>query len=218
MMDRHQISPFLQSEVLTLGRELETASLKMEPAAVSSRTPRRYSLRAQRREKRDVSAPHIRAFTLALKLALDRFRGNALPLYPISPIEAALLPLGMISNSSCDLFWFLEWILKSERVMEYRIGAVHTVQHNSQRGRYGVGVFSVILVGLENRRGIQNWLKIQQTGPDRQGTVTLATTKEALDKGDLRPYVESRDNFRIGEDTLPVTRFAREMTDLWVLR
>jgi len=123
--------------------------------------------------------------------------------------------------------------------MEYRIGAVHTVQHNSQRGRYGVGVFSVILVGLENRRGIQNWLKIQQTGPDSsvliffcflsvvlnlgcwchkgQGTVTLATTKEALDKGDLRPYVESRDNFRIGEDTLPVTRFAREMTDLWVL-
>ncbi|KAF9504523.1 hypothetical protein BS47DRAFT_661415 [Hydnum rufescens UP504] len=40
---------------------------------------------------------------------------NALPLYPVSPIEAGLLPLGVISHSSCALAPFLDWILKSGR-------------------------------------------------------------------------------------------------------
>jgi hypothetical protein len=97
---------------------------------------------------------------------------NALPLYPIGPIEAALLPLGVISNSSCALFPFIEWILKSERVMEYRIGAVRTVQLYFRDSRLPVFLDSqgwddvFILVAMENRRRIENWLKIELSGPD----------------------------------------------------
>jgi hypothetical protein len=79
-----------------------------------------------------------------------------------------LLPLGVISNSSCPLLPFIEWILKSERVMEYRIGAVRTIKLCHQWGsRDPKGqVFGFILVGLENRRRIENWLKIGLSGPD----------------------------------------------------
>jgi len=215
MIDRHQISSFLQAEVLTLGRELETASLKMKPAAVSSKTPRWYSLHTQRCEKHDVSASDIRVFAQDLKLALDQFRGNALPLYPISPIEAALLPLGVISKSSCDLFFFLEWILKSKRVMEYRIGVVRTVQLNFQLVGWGASGFFFLLVGLENRRHIQNWLKIELHSPYMQGTVAFRTTKEAFDDESLN--ISSKYVLHIGEDMLPVTRFARQMTDICIL-
>ncbi|KAF9504762.1 hypothetical protein BS47DRAFT_1401066 [Hydnum rufescens UP504] len=35
-------------------------------------------------------------------------QANVLPLYPVSPIEAALLPLGVISDSSCALSSFIQ--------------------------------------------------------------------------------------------------------------
>ncbi|KAF9513215.1 hypothetical protein BS47DRAFT_1362560 [Hydnum rufescens UP504] len=55
-----------------------------------------------------------------------------------------------------------------------------------------------------------------ETAPDLKGlgTVTFATTMEALDEGDEHSYVESRDSLRTGEDTLPMTHFSGEMTDL----
>jgi len=72
----------------------------------------------------------------------------------------------MISNSSCGLVPFIEWILKSESVMEYRIGAVRTLQFYLRRAyrkvleiRHEWG-FVFILLGLEDRRGIENCLKI----------------------------------------------------------
>ncbi|KAF9508218.1 hypothetical protein BS47DRAFT_244766 [Hydnum rufescens UP504] len=206
-MDRPQISPLLQSEVLMLGRRVETASLKMKPAATSSKAPKWYSLRMKRREEHGVSAPDIDAFMLDLILALDQFRGNALPLYPISPIEAGLLPLGMVSNSSCALSPFLEWILKSERVTEYRLGAVHTVQVHDRwlLGKtLGDWDYSFMLVGLENGRRIENWLKIELHGPDMQGTVTFGTTMEALSEGLPRRGDRS---VRMADYWLPVTGF-----------
>jgi hypothetical protein len=80
------------------------------------------------------------------------YQANALPLYPITPIEAALLPLGMISNSSCALLPFIDWILKSESVMEDRIGVVRTI-HVYHRERLGVSQerwdYCFILIGLD---------------------------------------------------------------------
>ncbi|KAF9506166.1 hypothetical protein BS47DRAFT_1353057 [Hydnum rufescens UP504] len=128
-------------------------------------------------------------------------QANALPLYPVSPIEAALLPLGVISNSSCALSSFIEWILKSES-NEHRIGAVHTVQLYS-RPRIPDGRWNqrFMLVGLENGRQIENWLKIELSGPDR--AVTFGTTKETLHEG-----------LREEQDSLPVTRFACKIQDV----
>ncbi|KAF9504756.1 hypothetical protein BS47DRAFT_1354781 [Hydnum rufescens UP504] len=212
MIHQSEISPLLQYEVLMLGRELETASLKMRPAAASDEAPRRSSIHPKQHGEHGGNGPDIRAFTQDFKLALDQFRVNALPLYPVSPIEAALVPLGIISNSSCALLPFIEWILKSERVMEHRIGAVHTVQlyyrHDVDRTRWDK---RFILVGLENRRRIENWLKIELSGSDRvEGTVTFGTTEATLDEG----LIASEDvTIYSAEDTLPVTRFARRIKD-----
>jgi len=183
MMHRDQISPLLQSQVLMLSRELETVSSKMAPAASSKEAPRRHFFHRRRREEHGGDAPDIRAFTLNLKFALDQFRRNALPLYPISPIEAALLPLGVISNSSCALSLFILWILKSERIMEYRIGNVRTVHlYNTWTlGPQSWDIsFRFMAVGLENRRHIENSLKIDLNYPNMEGTVTFATTPDAL--------------------------------------
>jgi len=216
-MDRPQISPLLQSELLMLGRRVETASLKMKPAAASSKAPKWYSFRTKRREEHGVSASDIDAFMLDLILALDQFRGNALPLYPISPIEAGLRPLGMVSNSSCALSPFLEWILKSEREMEYRIGAVHTVQvynrpffGNTFEETLGRWDYSFMVVGLGNGRGIENWLKIDLSGPDMQGTVTFGPTWEALSEG-IR-FIENR-SVHMADYWILVTDFVRLCQD-----
>jgi hypothetical protein len=89
-------------------------------------------------------------------------QANALPLYTISPIEAALVPLGLISNSSCAFLPFIDWILKSERAMEYRIGAVRTMQYCIlERARQKRRTPTFLLVKLENGRQIENWLKIE---------------------------------------------------------
>jgi hypothetical protein len=93
------------------------------------------------------------------------YQRNALPLYPISPIEAALLPLGVISNSSCAISPFIQWILKSERIMVYQISNVRTL-HIYYRGTLVPPSWKLrfVVVGLENRRHIENWLKIELNG------------------------------------------------------
>ncbi|KAF9504753.1 hypothetical protein BS47DRAFT_616696 [Hydnum rufescens UP504] len=68
-----------------------------------------------------------------------------------------------------------------------------------------------MLVCLENSRQIENWLKIELSGPDTQGTVTFGTTKETLHEGlpSLSDFVA-----RIAEDTLSVTRFSHQIQDI----
>ncbi|KAF9513181.1 hypothetical protein BS47DRAFT_1344572 [Hydnum rufescens UP504] len=208
----------------------------MRPAAASDEAPRRSSIHAKQHREHGGNEPDIRTFTQDFKSALDQFPAccctlgiheylltvctvnnqvNALPLYPVSPIEAALVPLGIISNSSCTLSPFIEWILASERVMEHRIGAVHTVQLYYRRGAGRTRWDKrFILVGLENRRRIENWLKIELSGPNMEGTVTFRTTKATLDEG----LISLEDvAVRPAEDTLPVTRFARRIKDVCVL-
>ncbi|KAF9513078.1 hypothetical protein BS47DRAFT_1344594, partial [Hydnum rufescens UP504] len=211
MMHGDQISPLLQSQVLMLSRELATVSSKMAPAASSKEAPRRHFFHPKRREERGGNPPDIRAFTLDFKLALDQFRRNALPLYPISPIEAALLPLGVISKSSCALSPFIQWILKSESIMEYRIGNVRTVRWYyrwSPRPRTSSGNYRFMVVGLENRCHIENWLKIDLSRPNMEGTVTFGTTPDTLNEG-----LPADRSLRLPDDTLPVTHFAQKIHD-----
>jgi hypothetical protein len=164
---------------------------------------------------------------------LSTIQRHGLPLYPISPIEAALLPLGVLSNSSCALLPFIQWIVKSERIMEYRIGNVRTL-HLYRRRNLGRDSWKqrFMVIGLENRRHIENWLKIELSGPDSsvfifsgafvwhvahylgrwvskvEGTVTFGSTPEALNES-LRAFR----SVRFPDDTLPVTRFAQKIQD-----
>ncbi|KAF9508220.1 hypothetical protein BS47DRAFT_1350676 [Hydnum rufescens UP504] len=78
MMHRYQISPLLQSEVLMLSRELETASSKLKPTVASTETPKSYSFYTRGREEHDGNTPDVRAFTLDLKFALDQFRRRSM--------------------------------------------------------------------------------------------------------------------------------------------
>ncbi|KAF9504759.1 hypothetical protein BS47DRAFT_1354789 [Hydnum rufescens UP504] len=212
MMHRNEISPLLQYEVLVLGRELETASLKMNPTGASDEAQRWKSLRIKPREAQCRNPLDIRVFTQDFKFALDQFRANALPLYTVSPIEAALLPLGFISNSSCALSVFIEWILKSERVIEDRIGSVRTVELylKKRRSTPREGWSQrFILVGFENKRRIENWLKIQLSAPDLEGGVAFGTTKESLHEG----LGDPANSLHLAEDMLSMTRLSRKIKD-----
>ncbi|KAF9503728.1 hypothetical protein BS47DRAFT_1369324 [Hydnum rufescens UP504] len=202
VMHRSEITLLLQSEV-----ELATASLKMKLIAAPDQAPRQKSLCTRPHEEHGSNAPDIRVFTQDVRSALDQFCKNALPPYTISPIKATLLPLGLISNSLCALLPFIDWILKYERAMEYRIGAMHTIQcchrleHALQRGWNPM----FILIRLENGRQIENWLKIEG-----EGIVTFGTTKESLCEGLGQETV-----FRILGDTLLVTQFAQEIDEVY---
>ncbi|KAF9504758.1 hypothetical protein BS47DRAFT_616737 [Hydnum rufescens UP504] len=79
VMHRSEISPLLQYEVLMLGRELETASLKMRPAATPDEAPRGHSIHAKQPKEHAGNEPDIRAFTREFKLALDQFRVGPFP-------------------------------------------------------------------------------------------------------------------------------------------
>ncbi|KAF9503727.1 hypothetical protein BS47DRAFT_776173 [Hydnum rufescens UP504] len=180
----------------------------MKLIAAPDQAPRQKSLRTRPHEEHGSNAPDIRVFTQDVRSALDQFRKNALPLYTVSPIEAALLPLGLISNSSCALSPFIDWILKYERAMEYRIGAVRTIQccHRLERALQRGWNPTFILVRLENGRQIENWLKIEG-----EGIVTFGTTKESLCEG-----LGGRETvFRIPGNALPVTRFAQEIDEVY---
>ena len=155
---------------------------------------------------------------------------TALPMYGISPIEVALHPLGIISHSSCGLEPFLDGILNYKRVMEYRIGTVHTVERYIKQ-RIHHPLLDYVLFQLVNERGVENWIRLGLDKPiswvspystfnctgrvltfnrccqwKDGASVSFATTKEALTRnmtrnGGLSTTVEV---------TLPVTGLARQ--------
>jgi len=95
---------------------------------------------------------------------------TALPLYPISPIEVALHPLGIISHSSCGLEPFIDGILNFERVMKYRIGVVRTLQSRLVRARsikrYLYPPSRLYLhFQFVNGRGFENWVRLELDKP-----------------------------------------------------
>ncbi|KAF9518017.1 hypothetical protein BS47DRAFT_426789 [Hydnum rufescens UP504] len=99
-MESYQFSDDLQHQLRRLGRELHAISLRMKKSG-SSTINRRLSL-----SKRNENVNNA----------------TALPMYPVSTIEAVMRSSGIISNSSCGLIPFLDWILQSEEVADDRIG------------------------------------------------------------------------------------------------
>ena len=97
---------------------------------------------------------------------LVHHQDNALPSCPVSPIEAALIPLGMISNSSCTLSPLIEWMIESERTIDDRIGAVRHIELYSRTNFRRPSDFTFLVVGLENGGTIWNWLKIEMDDTD----------------------------------------------------
>ena len=82
------------------------------------------------------------------------YQETAMPLYAVSLIEAALHPLGIISQSSCGLMQFLDAIFDFERFMEYRIGVVRTIEAEVS------GKQSFFFFQLMNERGVENWVRL----------------------------------------------------------
>ncbi|KAF9515334.1 hypothetical protein BS47DRAFT_1342049, partial [Hydnum rufescens UP504] len=94
-------------------------------------------------------------------------------------MEAAVRPLGIVSNSSCALLPFLDWVLQSRQVMDHRFGLIRTVRvcwrgYSVSRSRHRVHdsnpsakpelrIYDLVHVGLLNGRGIENWLEIEIT-------------------------------------------------------
>ncbi|KAF9515318.1 hypothetical protein BS47DRAFT_791368 [Hydnum rufescens UP504] len=118
-------------------------------------------------------------------------------MYSVSTMEAAIRPLGIVSNSSCSLLSFLDWVFSHRRVMDYRFGRIRTVRYCYRRYRVSrsqhrvrdssVGPplrrYGFLHVGLLNERRIENWLEIETTATSTRGTVAFSPTNEALVRG-----------------------------------
>jgi hypothetical protein len=100
-------------------------------------------------------------------------------MYTISTMEAAIRPLGIVSNSSCGLLPFTNWI-RTARDVDYRFGLIKSIRlchrkYRAKKPRYRrypyapsfndpMGVCEFLHVGLLNERGIENWLEIEISG------------------------------------------------------
>ncbi|KAF9506459.1 hypothetical protein BS47DRAFT_1352731, partial [Hydnum rufescens UP504] len=114
-------------------------------------------------------------------------------------MEAAVRPLGIVSNSSCALLPFLDWAVQSRQVMDHHFGLIQTLRlcgrgyrvSRARRRVYDsnpsaeprVRKYIFLHVGLLNARGIENWLEIEITATSTQGIVTFSPTNEALVRG-----------------------------------
>jgi len=204
-MRRHDISPALRSQVLTLGRELHNASVKFKAGQLQDESPppRSFFIKQKRPDRPEGNTHGMVAFTQNFGLALDRYRDIALPMYAVSPIEVVLFPLGIISHSSCGLVPFLNGILDFEQVMEYRVGVVRTIEFSSKYGRVPIGRY--LLVQCVNGRGVENWVRLELHKPIDGASVSFANTKQAL----TQHFRWSPRTIAV-EDTLPVTSLARQ--------
>jgi hypothetical protein len=95
-------------------------------------------------------------------------------MYTVSTMEAAIRPLGIISNSACGLLPFIDW-LRTGRDIEYRFGLIQSIRLcyreyiiEEQPLHYhsppSTLVCQFLHVGLLNSRGIENWLEIEAAG------------------------------------------------------
>ena len=101
----------------------------------------------------------------------------ALPLYAISPIEAVILSFGLISisNSYWDLDKFIDWILDHQRLVDSRFGFVQSVHIyreyvGGEENNTPWLTEESIVMGLENNRGIQNWVRVRIMEGSRERT------------------------------------------------
>jgi len=187
-IERHLFPADLEHQLRRLSRELRTISQTMTQSVSSAVAGRRLG-------HSENTGGNVVVFARDFSLFLDRFRLVALPMYTISTMEAGMRPLGIVSNSSCGLLPFINWI-RTARDIDYRFGLIHTVRICYRKYKVGkpqhrrhiyapscddpVGVCQFLHVGLLNGRGIENWLEIEVVGTPTQGTVVFAPTCEAL--------------------------------------
>ncbi|KAF9503423.1 hypothetical protein BS47DRAFT_816676 [Hydnum rufescens UP504] len=139
-------------------------------------------------------------------------------MYSVSTMEAAIRPLGIVSNSSCPLLSFLDWVFSHRRVMDYRFGRIRTVRYCCRRYRIQhrvrgsdpsaePSIYNMLHLGLLNGRGIENWLEIEITATSTRGIVTFSATNEALVRGAA-----------VDDDSILIGDPAQSMTDLatWI--
>ena len=105
--------------------------------------------------------PVLLEHTTLIPYGVIYWQETALSLYHISPIEAALHPLGIISYSSCGLDPFVDGILNFERVMEYRVGVVRTIERYWPSGPSRL----CLLFQFVNGRGFENWVRLDLSKP-----------------------------------------------------
>jgi len=189
--ESHLFSPELLHQLRRLGRKLQDISRTMK-RSISSGENRRQFFSSQP----ESTGGDLNSFVEDFHLAMDEFRVTALPMYSVSTMEAAVRPLGIVSNSSCALLPFLDWVLQSRRVMDHRFGLIRTVRmcyrgyrvSGSRRRVRGSDLsaeaplreYGLLHVGLLNARGIENWLEIETTATSTRGIVTFSPTNEAL--------------------------------------
>ncbi|KAF9512803.1 hypothetical protein BS47DRAFT_1393957 [Hydnum rufescens UP504] len=149
-------------------RELRTISQTMIQS-ISSAAARR---RSNRNEN---TGGNVVIFARDFSLFLDRFRLIALPMYTISTMEAAMRPLGIVSNSSCGLLSFINWI-RTARDIDYRFGLIQTVRICYRKYK---------VVKPQHRHHIY---APSCDDPVDQGTVVFAPTCEALVRGAAKSH------------------------------
>ncbi|KAF9515324.1 hypothetical protein BS47DRAFT_1342032 [Hydnum rufescens UP504] len=125
-------------------------------------------------------------------------------------MEAAVRPLGIVSNSSCALLPFLDWVLQSRRVMDHRFGLIRTVRlcyrgyrvTRSRRRVHGsdpsakpeLREYDLVHVGLLNARGIENWLEIEITATSSAWISSVSRLFQFGINTDWKHWIESTRN------------------------
>jgi hypothetical protein len=128
-------------------------------------------------------------------------------MYSVSTMEAAMRPLGIISNSSCSLLSFLYWVLSHRRVMDYRFGHIRTMRrcyrgYRVSRSRRHVHdsnplpqalfrKYGLLHVGLLNARGIENWLEIEITEASSTWISSVSRFFQFRINTDCKHWIES---------------------------
>ncbi|KAF9503420.1 hypothetical protein BS47DRAFT_1356236 [Hydnum rufescens UP504] len=122
-------------------------------------------------------------------------------------MEAAVRPLGIVSNSSCTLLLFLDWVLQSRQVMDHRFGLIRTVRlchrgYRVSRSRRRVHdsnpsakpqsrEYGLLHVGLLNGRGIENWLEIEITATSGTWISSVSRLFQFGINTDCKHWIES---------------------------
>ncbi|KAF9503424.1 hypothetical protein BS47DRAFT_816925 [Hydnum rufescens UP504] len=121
--ESHLFSPELVHQLRRLARKLRDISRTMKRSISSGENRRRFFS-----SQPENTGGDLNTFAEGFHRALDEFRVTALPTYSVSTMEAAVRPLGIVSNSSCALLPFLDWAVQSRRVMDHRFGLIRTVR------------------------------------------------------------------------------------------
>ncbi|KAF9521055.1 hypothetical protein BS47DRAFT_7670 [Hydnum rufescens UP504] len=149
----------------------------------------------------------VYVFTQDLKMALDRFRTAALPRYTTSTIEMTMLSLGLTKEfSRPGLLPFLNVVVSHKRLIDHRLGTVQSIRlYRGDRPGHS-GVYEFLLVGLVNKRGIENWVRLELQAGIKRGEVDFATKPEKL----IDDTAATRERIIVGDQFL-MTRLAMEI-------